>query len=35
MFESMYSSTAFVCIVDVVDLICAGWHVTYGEELLL
>ena len=35
MYESMYSSTALVCIVDLVDLICVGWHVTYTEELLL
>ena len=31
----MYSSTALVCIVGLVDLICVGWHVTYAEELLL
>ena len=31
----MYSSTALVCIVDLVDLTCVGWHVTYAEELLL
>ena len=26
----MYSSTALVCIVDLIDLICVGWHVTYS-----
>ena len=31
----MYSSTALVCIVGLVDLICVGWDVTYAEELLL
>ena len=32
----MYSSTAPVCIVDLVDLIIGvGWHVMYPEELLL
>ena len=32
---SIYSSTAHVCIVDLVDLLCVGWHVTYAEESLL
>ena len=31
----MYSRTAIVCIVDLVDLIRVGWHATYAEELLL
>ena len=31
----MYSSTALMCVTDLVDLICVGWHVTYAEELML
>ena len=29
------SSTALVCIVDLVDLTYVDWHGTYAEELLL
>ena len=35
MYLSMYSSTDVVCIVDMVDVICVGWHETYAEDILL